>query len=104
MSVRKGRTARERRQEIARAHAVRLENERADTQRQNDRSLLNARIAVLDATKRILDDAGHEYNVPEYELQRQHACGKPATCTLAAQTCSALNQNMPPHLILGQQS
>jgi hypothetical protein len=60
---------------------------------------------LFDAVAEILDNAADELmgrDVDELMRQREHQCGNEANCTLPPKTCSALNQCMPPHMIVGQ--
>lgn len=89
------------RQRTAESNEERRKAERGDMQRKYD----NEVFTVLLATKKILDDEGNSLNIPEIDRQNRHQCGNPDNCRLrSAKACSALNQNMPPHLIVGQMS
>lgn len=73
--------------------------ERAAMQRENH----NAVVGVLFATEQIVNAADKTYNTPEYILRHTHQCGNPANCGIpSAEACSALNQNLSAHLVVGQ--
>lgn len=84
-------TRRAERQTVAISNAVR----RQDT----------AQYHLFLAVAEIINDAAEELmgeNIEEFMRQREHQCGNEANCSLPPKTCSALNQCMPPHLIVGQ--
>lgn len=64
----------------------------------------NAIIDLFASVTEIMNDAADAEGLHVTELARQntHACGNAANCTLHRKTCAVLNQNMPPHLIMGQ--
>lgn len=98
------------RRTIANGRDDRLRAERAKAQQQQDLNYL----AVLRSTAEIVnaeadkllrergeDGVGHQL-FEAWWIQRTHFCERPATCTLTPRACSALNQNMPPERIVGQ--
>lgn len=58
--------------------------------------------SVEDQAREVIEDAALLYDATEWMLRISHQCSKPETCSLPPKACSAVNQNMPPHLIIGQ--
>lgn len=88
----------------ARADARKEEAMRSDMEREL------AEREVLAEVERIVEAAdlriSEEKSLPLYSAAaknaNRHHCPNESNCSLTAPACSAVNQNMPPHLITGQ--
>jgi hypothetical protein len=89
---------------IARFDARREEAARRDADRERaERDLLRETEEILEAADvRISEEMSAPLYVTAARNANRHHCPNQGNCILTAQACSALNQNMPPHLITGQ--
>jgi hypothetical protein len=70
--------------------------------RRQDNAVTELFASVTAIMNEAADAAG--FHVAELARQNAHACGNEANCALHRKACAALNQNMPPHLIVGQRT